>query len=151
MQVNLLTMNLVNFEMGLFLLALLAGTWFFYSLILPFLFGFPYCVYWALKGWAGWRSTPLYLKTPCLRILVYVVPVLILIPLFPAFWGHLARSEGVSLGFAAGLCLSMARIAISRETRLKTIRRVLEDLKAHLTPEGTCVLKTMRWPDSSED
>ncbi len=151
MQVNLLTMNLVNFEMGLFLLALLLGTRSFNTLIFPFMFGFPYCVYWAMRGWAGWGGTLLYLKTPCFRILVFFVLALILILLFPDLWGILARSEGVSLGFAAGVCMAMARIAISRETRFKTICGVLESLKVYLTPDGTYELKTMTWPDPSED
>ncbi len=45
MQVDLLTVNLVNFEMGLFLVGILLGSWSFSMLMLPLLFGFSYCVY----------------------------------------------------------------------------------------------------------
>ena len=45
MQIDLLTVNLVNFEMGLFLVGILLGSWSFSMLVLPLLFGFPYCVY----------------------------------------------------------------------------------------------------------
>ena len=55
MQIDLLTVNLVNFEMGLFLVGILLAFWSFSMLMLPLLYGFPYCVYWAVRGWAGWR------------------------------------------------------------------------------------------------
>ncbi len=45
MEVDPLTVNLVNFEMGLFLVGILLGFWSFSMLMLPLLFGFSYCVY----------------------------------------------------------------------------------------------------------
>ncbi len=45
MQVDLLTVNLVNFEMGLFFVGILLGSWSFNMLMLPLLYGLPYCVY----------------------------------------------------------------------------------------------------------
>ncbi len=41
MQVDLLTVNLVNFEMGLFFVGILLGSWSFNMLMLPLLYGLP--------------------------------------------------------------------------------------------------------------
>ncbi len=76
---------------------------------------------------------------------------LILLFLYPDVWGFLVGSEGFSLGFGAGVILSMARIAFSRATRVDMTRNVPEFFQAHLTLEGSEEIKTMAWPDTSED
>ncbi len=84
-------------------------------------------------------------------MLAFVAFGLILLFLYPDAWAFLARSEGFSLGFGADVILSMARIAFSRVTRVDMTHNVLEFLKAHLTLEGSEEMKTMAWPDPSEN
>lgn len=84
-------------------------------------------------------------------MLAFLVFALILLLLYPEVWGFLVGSEVFSLGCGTGVILSMVRIAFSRATRVDMTRNVPEFLQAHLTLEGSEEIKTMAWPDPSED
>ena len=124
-------------EVGLFIVGILFATLWFGVIVLPLIYGLPLALYWAAKGWAGWKAPALYLVPPVIWSGIFLGVALVITLFFPAVGSYLRDSGGFWWGQNVAVLVSIGRVLFSKASRLDMRSDFLKFMLRHLTIAGS--------------
>lgn len=127
-------------DFGLFLVGIFLGVFWFSVIGLPLAYGFPRALYWAARGRARWRGALLYLMSPLIWNVVFLLVALFLTAFVPSVPNYLYESFGFWVGSNAGVVLAAGRAIFSKSARMDIDRDFRDFMRRHLTPSGVAAI-----------
>jgi len=123
-------------EVGLLVVGVFIGIWWFSVIVLPLVYGLPRGLYWAARGRVRWRTPFLYLLSPLIWTVVLFGVAFILTIFAPKVATYLRQSGAFAIGQALGILIFVGKSLFSQSTRLDMTRDFVDFIKPHLTHQG---------------
>ena len=101
-------------EIGLLVLGVLFGIFWFSIAILPIIYGFPRAAWWCLRKKARWRAPFAYLVAPVVWNVIFFGAAAILAVFFMPIAEFLMSSSALGAGLVGGIALAAVRAALSK-------------------------------------